>query len=189
VRAVSLAGIGAHLGVVQVVAGTETNILDVDGSHRRRIEQDLRRLEADPDLLLPCPLDFLVQRYEAGRTYFLVLGFEEGQGWYTYVQWEIDGSDVITGGADYVDGRQAIAVSRAVLDAYFPGLPATTGGAPAGVEANWIIEQQRVPVDMLVAAVQGVRSGAVTLTAEPTQAPASGGGIFTPPDTGDAGLR
>ncbi len=189
-QTINLAGIGATLRVIQTVAGDPPASIDVDAGSRQQIEENIRRQEANPNLILPCPLDFLVQRYVQGQTYFLVLNFEDWQGWYTFVQWEIDGSDVSTGGVNYEEDRLALVVSRPVLAAYFPGLAATAAGAAEGAEANWVIEQRRVPVEMLVAAVQGVRSGAVsTAESEQPATPRSGGGIFTPPDTGDAGLR
>ena len=182
---VDLTGISAELEVLQAV-GTVPVKLDVDTETRDRVEETLRRIEANPHTILPCPPDFGVWRYEAGKTYLLFLDQNEGGGWYTFLQWEVEGDDVLTGGATYEGNRHALAVTKPVLDAYFEGLPATTFN-PQDPESLWVIEQQRVPLEAVLAAVLGLRSGAhptPTPAAEATAPPV----FIAPPSVGDAGL-
>ena len=182
---VELQGIGAELRVLQAI-GTVPVKLDVDTETRERVEETLRNIEANPHTILPCLPDFGVLRYEAGKTYLLFLNQDDAGGWYTFLQWEVDGADVLTGGATYEGGRLALAVTKPVLDAYFAGLPAKTFN-PADPDASWLIEQQRVPLDAVLAAVLGLRSGA-----HPTPTPAAEATVppifIAPPDVGDAGL-
>lgn len=183
---VDLTGIGAELQVIQAV-GTVPVKLDVDTETRARVEETLRRIEANPHTILPCHPEFGVQRYEEGKTYLLFLNRDDAGGWYTFLQWEIDGADLLTGGSTYEGGWLALAVTKPVLDAYFQGLAASTHD-PQDPNALWVIDQQRVPRDAVLAAVLGLRSGA-----HPTPTPAAEATVspihIAPPSVGEAGLK
>jgi hypothetical protein len=183
-----LTSLGAHLRVVQTVAGDLPVEFDVDAYTRETTEQQIRLREADPNIISSCPLGFGINRYEAGTQYFLFLSFEEGLGWSTIIKFKMDGSNLLTGDFSSVD-NPSLVVSDAEGQAYFAGMLATELPATEASPRSWQIRNTAVPGEAMIAAVLGVRSGSVPgdQAVEP-QASVDIGEI-RPPNAGDAGLR
>ncbi len=114
----------------------------------------------------------------------------------TTMRWDVDGTDVLTGGADYLDGRPALVVPSAVRDVYFSDVPAIYNNAPEGDPwAAWLIDQERVPLDKVLDAVWSLRTGRYPTATPGASAPGASAtpespasAAIAPPSVGDAGL-
>jgi hypothetical protein len=202
-----LTGIGATLQVERAIVGDLAAQVEVDMVGRRGAEEALRLEEAGLQRLLPCPVGFGLEPFEAGKSYLIFLFWEEALDWYSIVKLDIVGDYVVTGG----DGRHdayTIRVEQAIADRYFPDLPFEAGVRHSGLEPDeeplGTIASSIVPLDYVVAAIQAIRAEAAampTVSPEPVEtpepigtlesaAPAQAGPVaIAPPDVGDGGLR
>lgn len=189
-----LTGIGATLGVIESLLGIAPSQFDIDEPGREQTENQLRQMEADPGFIHPCPPGFLVPRYEANQRYLVVAGYWEGDDrLQTLLKYVVEGDNVLIGGSNDDYGWQLL-MTKPARNAYFPDFPFESFGEDeSGVEVGRIVADA-VPLTQFRAAVQGLFSAEPTPPPSPTSTPAAPasagtGPIFTPPDTGDAGLR
>jgi hypothetical protein len=170
----ALVGLGAHVDVHQVLTGTIEDSFDLDVSERKRAEEQVRALETNPSFVQPCPVGFLVPRYEAGKDYLLLLT-RDGDGWTN-----------INDAFEIRDGRidiEYVVVTGEMRDLFFSGLPANEWTFDDGSPSQWVITGGSVSLQAFADAVWFARGE----LASPARGPAPAS--ITPPDTGSAGLR
>jgi hypothetical protein len=181
---VELTGIGARVRVIEAVDGESGREFDVDASRRRAIELKLREREADANFQYPCPLDLGVPRFVAGQAFLLFLSRDGDGGLTVEARMRVEGGNVMLGGPGEL--VQELTMSTPVYRSYFSHLaaeeqkdqleePRFSGGS------LWTVESKTVPVERVISAVRGTRSGNV-YSGRP-------GGLIMPPDTGSGGLK
>jgi hypothetical protein len=181
-----LLGVGARLRVERVLAGDLGKEFDIDTARRRSMEQQIRRVQADPNTILPCAIDFLVERYAVGERYLILPRRDDRGGLFTSLRLRLDGEMALISSPMHRNDHPRLLVSAGVRDEYFAGLPSSPAGQqePGEEPELYFIESDRVPVAMLAAAVEGILA-----SPPPTQPPIAPPGAIRPPDTGSAGLR
>jgi hypothetical protein len=178
-----LEGIGARLRVESAIVGWLAAEIDVDAAARKDLEQLIRRVESNPQTVLPCPIGPGFKRYAAGERYLLF--FQQADGGphkgalYSGLRYLLDGDRVLITGSDANLGKYMLLVTQAVKDAYFRDLPSIERPWFKGGKA-YLIAANSVPLATMVAAIHGLRAGGP---------PPSEPGSLSPPDTGDAGIR
>jgi hypothetical protein len=194
-RSVDLAGIGARVELEHPIIGSVPSHFDVDMARRANIERQIRRMEANPLQITPCPLDFLVSRFTAGQKYVVFLGQDQSGNWSVLDRFPVSGT-AVQGRWD--EGGLALSVSSAVYRAFFSGLEAEprTSLSDDPNEQFWHISAQNVSLDLFAEAVRAIHAGslpqlaAATGTPPPTRTPPPASSPrITAPDTGDGGLH
>jgi hypothetical protein len=178
-----LTGYGAHLVVERVLLGSLPTEVDIDAARRLGIDRDLR-LQEQPQLTIrPCPIAFLVPKYEAGQSYVMFLRFEDG-GWInTPPMFELN---------DGVVSAQWGSLSQAAYFAFLEGF-VTNPYFPQPGEGVTTMAYDRIdaPLDAFINAIRLARGEIAPPQQEATAVPSatSGATRISPPDTGDADLR
>ena len=159
-----LTGIGATFVVQRVIVGTTVPTIEYQWDYRASIEDEIRKREAGAwSGVTSCPLGAFTVRYEQGRQYLLFFNEYEGSmnGWASF---PVDDGQVVLDDPLHQQGNNgAIYASPETLARYLPGVRAEEG----------FVKQPRVPLDMALRAVAGLR----------------GDPSIAPPETGTAGLK
>ncbi len=194
-----LTGIGARVRITNPIAGEAAGLFDIDSNIRRGTEQDIRRIEANPTFILPCPLGFLVTRYTVGQRLLLFAGRENNE-LYTMVALPVtqplEGDDVLFSTENGDGLNYALTVSTALRQTVFAEFPAAnslTQGMTQLPTDRWSILSRKVPLGTVIRAIVSLRLSEpgsplrinhdldIPIEFRPQQ--------IRPPDTGDAGLR
>lgn len=177
-QVVSLQGIGARLEIIEPLFGSPPAPPLVDFTDRERVAKWNRFQETNPGVVASCPIDILVERYEQGATYLVMVAVDVFAGVHTSCQFALDGADVVLG------EHGGIGMRRSTYELFFGGYPTS-----APVE-SWYDDQQlvyltakRVPAANVIAAIRYARTGEL-----PPQPPADDPPTVRPPSTGNAGL-
>jgi hypothetical protein len=179
----SLEGYGATVRLHTRIFGDLPASFEVDAEVRRRMERDVRAIEAG--YVPPCAPNFVVAHYVA-RRYYLVLFEETPDGWRTYAtfNYRVEGPDLLTTNV-YEEGQLPLAgpwpieLRRPLYDRYFgglgerayPGPDHPPGQVVPAEEEIWRVTAESVPIDAYIAALLDARGSRVQ-----------------PPSTGDGGL-
>jgi hypothetical protein len=158
-----LTGYGATFQVERVLTGAPPPTIETWGD-RRALEYSLRRIEAGEQPSLLCPFAAFLPRYVLGMRYLLFLDED------TFVSIPLDGDDLYIDEPFHGSANLLLMVDRETYQRYFPGV--AVFGLESGIEP-YIITQSRVPLDMMLRAIAGLR----------------GDPSIAPPNTGTAGLK
>jgi hypothetical protein len=180
-----LEGVGARLRVESAIVGWLAAEIDVDAASRKDLEQQIRRVESNLYMVTTCPLGIGIKRYAAGERYLLLFrqptGGPNSGALYSGLRYPLDADQaLIATGSGVNAGRYSLWVTADVKNAYFSQFPTIERPWSERREEAYLIAANSMPVETLVAAIQGLRAGG-----PPPRIP----GSVSPPDTGDAGLR
>jgi hypothetical protein len=156
--------IGTTFRVKRVIAGSTPDIIEHQWEYRAVLEAEIRRREAGAwSGIESCALGAFTVRYEAGREYLLFFNEYEGQ-LNAWASFPVHDGHVVLDDARHTEANFGVLYMEAATHGrYFPGVRFDEG----------FIRQPRVPLDMLLRAVAGLRG-------DPT---------IAPPDAGNAGLK
>ena len=167
-------GYRASATVKRTFAGTIQDAVEIDRLKRAEMEAVVRRWEAG-ERFAPCFFGGQ-HRYEANTSYLVFLGRRDA-GWDTIAAYPLSGNDIVVAvgneAAPY-QGKHLI-LGNDAYRRFFTAFSARDSGPEfTNLYGDlWWIEQQRVPLDSILAAIAGIRENA----------------SISPPSTGDAGLR
>lgn len=157
--------------VRRTIVGTVSGAIEVDKALRAGLEETVRRWEAG-ERFAPCFFG-AQHRYEADASYLVFLGNASG-GWDTIAAYPLDGDNVIFAVGDEAMPlqRKHLILGNALFQKHFSPLAARNSGPGlTNVYGDlWFIEEPRVPLETVLAAIATARRG------------------ISPPTTGDAGL-
>ena len=167
-------GYRADATVKRTIVGTIQGAVEIDRLKRAEMEAVVRRWEAG-ERFAPCFFGGQ-HRYKVNTSYLVFLGRRDA-GWDTIAAYPVSGSDIILAVGDEAAPfqRKHLILGNETYRRFFSSFSARTSG-PEFTDVYgdlWWIEQQRVPLNSILAAITGIREDA----------------SISPPTTGDAGLR
>ena len=167
-----LTGISATLRVEEDLLGGAPSTFVVDELARENTEQHIRSSQANPWQISPCPVGFLVPRYEFGQRYVVVVGPSEGDSRpRTLLKFDVNGDHVVLGESEDAYGW-SLSVTRQTYQAFFPEYPSKSWGEDPDVVDIGQIEADTIPLEQFTAALRAVFTGDVQIVpAAPTAPP------------------
>lgn len=185
-----LTGYGATMQVESLLLGSAPARFELDRERRRTMETQLRGQELRR-LLLPCPVGFLVPRYEAGQRYLLFLR-QGPEGWSTLPPYfVVDGENRVV--IDHAVG--GLWVGQAVFERFFGSVggfrlteDSDLAEALGPREHQWSLNEARIALPVFMEAVRLARGDPLLVTPADGAGPETRVPAIQPPSVGDGGV-